>query len=256
MKALAFIPELILGEVIHHRTRPVEHRLEYSVFCLRIPVTAIPALPRFGLPAGRFGWVTFSERDHGPRDGSPIEAWIRRILAEHQVEADGEIELVCFPRMLGYAFKPVSFWVCRDRSNAVRAVLAEVRNTFGESHNYLLSHDDGSPLLNGQALCAQKVFHVSPFLDVKGTYTFRFHFGPGRWLARIDYADESGAVLSTSLGGESVPLGRATLRRAALRFPVQAFATIARIHWHALLLWAKSVRLFTKPHPPAKETTR
>lgn len=252
----AFLPQLVIGEVIHHRMRPAEHRLSVPVFFLRLPVSGIADLPRHGLPVNRFGWVAFDERDHGTRDGAPIAPWIREILARNQVDADGEIELICFPRMLGYAFKPVSFWICRDAAGAVRAVLAEVHNTFGEAHNYLLVNDDGTALRNGQTLAADKVFHVSPFLEVKGGYTFRFHFGPDRFMARIEYADEFGTLLTTSMAGDCVPLTRASLRRAALKFPLQALATVARIHWHALRLWFKSVPYFSKPHPPLKETTR
>ena len=252
----AFVPGLIQGDVIHHRLRPAEHRLSYPAFFLRLPLSGIARLPALGLPVNRFGWVAFNERDHGARDGSAPEAWIRAILERHQVDVEGEIELICFPRMLGYAFKPVSFWICHDASGAVRAVLAEVHNTFGEAHNYLLVNDDRTPLRNGQDLSVPKVFHVSPFLEVKGGYTFRFHFGPGRFLARIDYADETGTVLTTSLAGDCVPLTRVSLRRAALKFPLQAIATVARIHWNALLLWWKSVPYFSKPHPPLKETTR
>ena len=254
--ATAFLPALIVGDVLHHRLRPAAHRLSYPVFFLRLPLSAMAQLPQRGLPVNRFGWVVFNERDHGPRDGAPLGPWIRHLLAGHQVPADGEIELICFPRMLGYAFKPVSFWVCRDVAGEVRAVVAEVHNTFGEAHNYLLVNDDRSPLRTGQTLAARKVFHVSPFLEVKGGYRFRFHFGPGRFLARIDYADETGTVLTTSLAGEAVALSRASLRRAAFRFPFQALATMARILRHAAVLWIKSVPWFPKPHPPIEETTR
>lgn len=252
----AFIPQLIRGDVMHHRLRPAEHRLSYPVFFLRLPLSQLSGLPALGLPINRFGWVTFDERDHGARDGAPLQQWIHGILDRHQIPADGEIELICFPRMLGYAFKPVSFWVCHDAAGAVRAVVAEVHNTFGEAHNYLLANADRSPLRSGQTLSARKAFHVSPFLEVKGGYQFRFHFGPNRWLARIDYADETGTLLTTSVAGECVALTRSSLRRAALRFPLQAAATIARIHWNALLLWWKSVPFFSKPHPPLKETSR
>ena len=252
----AVIPQLIRGDVIHYRLRPAEHRLSYPVFLLCLPLSQLPRLPRLGLPVNRFGWVSFDERDHGARDGAPLQPWIRGILERHQIPADGEIELICFPRMLGYAFKPVSFWLCHDAAGSVRAVLAEVHNTFGEAHNYLLANDDRSPLRSGQTLSAAKVFHVSPFLEVKGGYQFRFHFGPGRWLARIDYADESGVVLTTSIAGDCAALTKSSLRRAALRFPLQALGTIARIHWHALQLWWKSVPFFSKPHPPLKETSQ
>ena len=252
----SFIPQLIRGDVMHHRSRPAEHRLSYPVFFLRLPLSQLARLPALGLPVNRFGWVSFDERDHGTRGGAPLLSWIRGILDRHDVRADGEIELICFPRMLGYAFKPVSFWVCHDAVGAVRAVVAEVHNTFGEAHNYVLANADRSPLRSGQTLSARKVFHVSPFLEVKGAYEFRFHFGPDRWLARIDFADETGTVLTTSVAGECVALTRPSLRRAALRFPLQAAATIARIHWNALLLWWKSVPFFSKPHPPLKESSR
>lgn len=250
------LPELIRGDVMHHRTRPAEHSLSYPVFCLRLPLSSLPRLPALGLPVNRFGWVAFHERDHGRRDGSSLEAWVCGILREHDVAADGEIELVCFPRMFGYAFKPVSFWLCHDAAGAIRAVVAEVHNTFGEAHNYLLANADRSPLRTGQTFSAPKVFHVSPFLDVSGSYEFRFHFGPGRWLARIDYLDPAGVtLLTTSLTGAAMPLTRATLRSVRWQFPLQAFGTIARIHWNAFLLWCKAVPYFSKPNPPPKETT-
>ena len=108
---------------------------------------------------------------------------MRRLLAEAQVRANGEIVLYCFPRMLGYVFNPVSFFVCHDAAGTVRAVLAEVNNTFGESHCYLLAHADGRALVSGETMTAPKVFHVSPFFPVAGHYEFRFHFGSGRWRA-------------------------------------------------------------------------
>lgn len=248
---------LIRGEVIHHRRTPASHRLSYPACLLRLPLSRLHELPAHGLPVNRFGWMTFDERDHGRRDGWPLEVWMRALLRRHRVSADGEIELVCFPRMFGYAFKPVSFWLCRDAAGAVRAVLAEVHNTFGEAHNYLLCNDDRSPLRNGQSLTAQKTFHVSPFLEVAGRYAFRFDFGPGRFLARIDYTDAVGAtVLTTSVSGDCEPLTRAALRRARLHFPLQAIAVVLQIHWNALLLWCKSVPFHSKPEPPLKETSR
>lgn len=256
-RAPAHVPALIRGMVIHHRVLPAEHRLTYPACCLRIPLSALGSLPARGLPLNRFGWMTFDERDHGRRDGSPLEPWIRDLLRQHGIDADGEVELVCFPRMLGHAFNPVSFWLCRDAEGGVRAVVAEVHNTFGEAHNYLLHNPDLSPLRDGQTLTAAKVFHVSPFLRVTGRYAFRFHFGADRFLARIDYADNTGAaVLTTSLSGSCVALTPASMRRARLQFPLQAFAVVARIHWNALLLWCKSVPFHSKPEPPLEETSR
>ena len=256
-EAVRSAPALVTGQVIHHRLHPVDHRLTYPSLCLRLPLSRLRDLPRLGLPVDRFGWMTFDSCDHGARDGSSLSLWIERVLRDHGIDADGEIELVCFPRMLGYAFKPVSFWVCRDSSGGVRAVVAEVRNTFGEGHNYLLANDDGSRVRNGQTLTAAKRFHVSPFLAVEGRYSFRFQFDGDRWLARIDYCDASGRlVLTTSIAGESVALDRASMRRARYSFPLQAFAVVARIHWNALLLWGKRLAFHTKPEPLPEKTTR
>jgi uncharacterized protein len=130
----------------------------------------------------------------------------------------------------------------------VFAVLAEVNNTFGESHRYLLAARPGTSLQSGETLHAQKLLHVSPFNEVEGRYEFRFNFSQERWLARIDYYDTEGesTLLHTHISGEAKPLTRSNLRRAALRFPLQSLAVVARIHWHALLLWAKGVPFFGK----------
>ena len=173
---------------MHRRTRPAANAFTYPAFCLRLPLSALDTLEAHGVARNRAALVSFHDRDHGAGDGVPLERWIRDLLAAEGVAADGEIVLYAFPRMLGYVFNPVSFWVCHDRGGRVRALLAEVRNTFGERHNYLLAHDDGRPLSSGETLTARKVFHVSPFCEVKGRYAFRFHFAADRWLARIDYS--------------------------------------------------------------------
>ena len=238
--------EVIVGRVRHKRLSPTTHEFCYPMFMLRLPMTQQPpGVP--GLSRGRFGWVSFDERDHGARDGSSSLQWLRQTLSRHGIETVGDVDLVCFPRMLGYAFKPVSFWICRDAEGAVRAVVAEVHNTFGEAHSYVLCNADGRPIDSDQTLTAAKAFHVSPFLEIAGVYCFRFDFGPGRFVAHIDYFDASGAVLETSVAGRSRPLTRMSLLRASIRFPLQALATALRIHWHALLLWRKRVPYHAKP---------
>lgn len=254
------LPALVEGAVMHRRERPARNAFTYPAFCLRIPLSAIGRLPALGIAHNRPGIVSFHDRDHGARDGSPLLPWIRSLLAAERVDADGEIELYAFPRMLGYAFKPVSFWVCRDREGGVRAVLAEVNNTFGERHNYLVAHADGRAIAAGETLRARKVFHVSPFCEVRGHYAFRFHFDGGRWLARVDYHDgrpgDDGPLLATSVSGRVRPLTRAAVRALLPRYRWFTLGVIARIHWQAAKLWAKRVPFFPKPAPPALPTTR
>jgi hypothetical protein len=251
-------PALVEGAVIHRRARPVAHAFTYPSFCLRIPLSRLGDLPRLGVAHNRSGVVSFHDRDHGAGDGSPLLPWIRALLAAEGIAADGEIDLYAFPRMLGYAFKPVSFWVCRDAAGAVRAVLAEVNNTFGERHNYLVARSDGGAIASAETLRARKVFHVSPFCDVRGHYAFRFHFEGDRWLARIDYFDDETDVplLATSLSGRSQPLTAQSVRLLLFRYRWFTLGVIARIHWQAAKLWLKRVPFFTKPAPPALPITR
>ncbi len=237
---------IIMGDVVHERLRPVNHSFTYPLFCLRIPLGKLGEIGE-QMAVNRRGLVSFQERDHGARDGSSCLAWIRNALTCNGIDADGiSVELHAFPRMLGYVFNPVSFWVCRRASGDVAAVLVEVNNTFGESHCYLLTPTLGTSIRSGELLTATKELHVSPFNEVRGTYNFRFNFGDDRWLARIDYDDGQGSLLNTHISGVAQPLSRANLRRAALRFPLQTLAVVARIHWHALRLFAKRVPFFGK----------
>jgi hypothetical protein len=249
---------VVHGEVAHARHRPSPHAFAYPAFCLRLPLSQLGALAACGIAYNRRGAVSFHDRDHGACDGSPLLPWIRRLLAAEGVAADGEVVLHAFPRMFGYVFNPVSFWVCHDRAGRVRAVLCEVCNTFGERHNYLLAHDDGRPLTSGATLGARKVFHVSPFCDVKGRYAFRFDFGDRRWLARIDYFDDDGdlPLLETRISGDIALLDRAAARNLVRRYRLFTFGVIARIHWRALRLWLGGVPYFRKPPPPREPTTR
>jgi len=237
--------ELLTGRVMHRRLRPVAHRFAYRVFFLRLPLTR---LEDAGIAVNRPGLCSFHYRDHGARDGSHPLAWIRQLLAREGIEADGEVWLHCFPRVLGYVFNPVSFWFCEDRNGRLQAVLAEVNNTFGERHAYLLRA--------GEALEARKVFHVSPFFPVSGRYRFRFEARAGLRLARIDYFDDAGPLLYTSISGRPQPLTRARLAAAFLTHPLMTFAIMGRIHWQALRLWLKRVPFFRKPVPPAEGLSR
>ncbi len=257
-------PELCLGRVFHKRLRPVEHRFSYGVFFLRLPLSRLAELGNRWLTRDRFNLLSFMTRDYGPRDGSSLETWMRVLLAcEGITSADGEIVLQTFPRLLGYVFNPISIWYCFDRQGQLRAALAEVNNTFGERHNYLVAHSDQHPIAPGDWLTSRKVFHVSPFCDVKGHYRFRFEQVDGRAFAQIDYHDGIGAgptdadkLIVTTIHGDAGPLTSGAVLRAFLTHPLMTFGVVARIHWHALKLWMKRVPFFTKPEPPPLQTTR
>lgn len=250
-------PALYFGQVMHRRLTPRAHVFRHGVFFLRCRIDRLDALrgPLFGINSPNL--FSFYEADHGARDGTRLEPWIRRLLKHHGLSAaDGEIWLQTFPRVLGYVFNPVSFWLCHDRQGQLRAVLAEVNNTFGEHHNYLLSHPDGRPIGPRDWLEARKVFHVSPFFDVQGGYRFRFADAGHAAAFRIDYTRDDGPALVTAIGGRRATWSTGTLLKAFLRYPWFTVGVMARIHYHALRLWAKRVPFFTKPQPPVQETTR
>ncbi len=240
---------------MHHRHRPVRHRFDYPMFAVELDVDDLARAPRV-LAVDRPGWLAFRSDDHGARDGTPLGVWVRDLLAAHGLgQIDGRITLLAMPRLLGYLFNPVSFWFCHDRDGALRAVVAEVNNTFGEHHNYLLHRADRGPIQDGDVLRARKVFHVSPFLDVEGEYRFRFVRHAERLQVVIGHDVDGQRLLSTAVWGDLAPLGGSNLVRAALRTPLQTLAVTARIHWQALRLWIKGVAFHGKPLPPIEETT-
>jgi DUF1365 family protein len=251
-------PSIVFGEVMHRRLRPAAHRFVYPVYFLRLPLSQLTrSRSAWGglLSINRWNLLSLHYADHG--DGGDPLAWIRALLAREGISAaDGEVVLQAFPRVLGYVFNPVSFWFCHDRAGALRAVLAEVNNTFGERHSYLLAHPDQRAIAEGEQLETRKVFHVSPFCSVRGGYRFRFLHREDRTLARIDYADEQGDLLHTSVSGRARPLSAASLARAFFGYPLMTLGVVARIHYQALKLWAKRVPFFSKPIPPVEEVTR
>lgn len=257
-------PMLSMGVVRHDRLRPARNAFSYGVFTLMLPLRSIGDAPLNTklCSRNRFNLLSFHDRDHG--DGqTPLLRWIDELLAAEGVrDADGEVWLQTFPRVLGYVFNPVSFWFCHRRDGSLRAIVCEVNNTFGERHFYLL--DQGRTLRWGELLSARKVFHVSPFCDVEGGYQFRFmrtiqqrdDQAVERVVARIDYHDNQGPLLLTSVSGALKPLTDASALLACVRHPLMTFGVIARIHWQALRLFAKRVPFFSKPMPPTKALSR
>lgn len=234
------LPRLLEGQVVHLRLRPAAHAFTYPVFYVQIPLRHLASAECGIFSVERPNLLGFRNADHGPRDGSPLLPWIEDLLRQHALPTGGEIILQCFPRVLGHVFDPVSFWFCHDRGGALVAVLAEVNNTFGGTHSYLL-HRDGRPLHDGETLEAGKAFHVSPFNRIEGGYRFRFHLGRDRQMARIDYADAEGDLMHTAISGRARAWQARSLLGAFLRMPLLTFGIVARIHWQAFRLWIKRV---------------
>lgn len=285
---LASTPLLGIGEVRHARLRPVRHAFTYPTYFLLLPMRSLRARPAPALSRNRFGLLAFHDRDHGD-GGADSLAWFEALLQREGIEdATGEVWLHCYPRVLGYAFKPVSFWYGHRSDGSLAVVVVEVNNTFGERHCYLLH---GAQLAFGREVRAEKHFHVSPFCAVAGDYRFRFMRtdlhpaagarridqpvsdghpagapadacaearvdGVGRTVARIDHHDAAGVLLQTSVSGTLAPLTPQRTRAAFVRIPLLTLAVTARIHWQALRLWFKRVPFFTKPAPPSRPVSR
>jgi uncharacterized protein len=246
-------PLLGTGVVRHRRLRPAQHAFEYPTYFLLLPMRTLRREGPGVLARNRFAPLSFFDRDHGDGRADAL-AWIDELLArEGAPSADGEVWLHTYPRVLGYVFKPVSFWYCHRSDGSLAAVVVEVNNTFGERHCYLLS---GPRLAYGRELFADKVFHVSPFCAVQGQYRFRFMRTDTRTVARVDHDDAQGALLQTSVSGHLAPLTSRSGSRAFWGMPLMTLGVIARIHWQALRLWIKRVPFFSKPEPPAALISR
>jgi len=247
------------GEVRHERLAPVPHAFAYPTCFLLLPMRSLRRQPDPVLARNRRAPFGFRDADHGDGRADSL-AWLEELLAREGVaDADGEVWLHCIPRMLGFAFKPVSFWYAHRADGTLAAIVVEVNNTFGERHCYLL---DGDGVDFGRTLAATKVFHVSPFCQTRGEYAFRFmrtdlaaRDERGRTAVRVELHVDGAPLLLTSVSGRIEPLTRGAAWHALWTLPAMTFTIVARIHWHALKLWLKKLPIVGKPAPPAHALT-
>ncbi|CAD6537278.1 DUF1365 domain-containing protein [Paraburkholderia sabiae] len=249
---------LLSGHVVHERLRPVRHRFVYPVFCIRCDLARLPELDCWWLGVDRLRPLSLMKRDYGACDGTDPLVWIRGKLADAGVDLDGgSIWLQTFPRVFGYAFNPVSFWLCHDPDGNLRVLLAEVRNTFGERHSYLLKAVDERPIDANTHLVCTKTLHVSPFCRIEGHYVFRIRESVHASSISIDYHDAQGLLIRTAISLDKHPLTRARALHALARQPLLTVGVIARIHWQALHLWLRKVPFHGRqpPSPHSRPTT-
>ena len=246
------------GQVRHERCRPKRHHFNYPSYFIYLPMRRLSPSTHPFMTINKFSGLSFYDADHGdptsPKGRSSLE-WFENVLDQYGITGvDGEIWLQCFPRVWGYAFKPVSFWYGYSESKELKVVLVEVNNTFGQRHCYLIE----SPKL-GQEYFAKKVFHVSPFIQTEGEYRFRFMSSQNdkdkslnglKMLVRIDYLDDKGLLLKTSVSGILEELSKMSKRKALLRYPLMTFGVILKIHFQALILWMKGAKFHALPTLP------
>ena len=245
--------DYMAGTTFHGRRGGVGNRFTYRVdYVLLNPETARgPAL----FSRNRGNLTALHDVDHGgpPKQGQGV-AWVRHVLAEQGLPEASEILLLAQPRVLGHVFNPVSFWLCYD-VRGLRVVIAEVSNTFGQRHCYLCHRDDLAPLTRDETVTAKKIFHVSPFQPVQGSYRFRFDISVEKIGIWIDYSVGENGLIAT-LTGPRVPLTNAAILRACLRRPFGSRRVLALIHWQALKLWWKGALYRSPPVPPRDEISR
>ena len=233
-------PQIFTAKVMHKRLLPKENAFNYRLYYVAMPLPASPLPSKF---------QQFPLDDLGAKEGSDLEGWARAILDPYGLSGlVASIIVLTMPRVLGYVFNPVTFYLCLDAQKNLRAVISEVHNTFHEHHSYLCAHSDHRPIKAKDWLDAEKLFHVSPFLERSGHYRFRFDVKAGRLGIWIDYFDaQNNRQLLTSLIGTLSPLTASSLRYAFWSHPLVALKAMALIHWQALKLVLKGIRHISKP---------
>ncbi|MFM7084906.1 MAG: DUF1365 domain-containing protein [Hyphomicrobium sp.] len=241
---------LLEARITHARFSPKPYVLSHKLTYLSVPLDELERLRRRFLNRNGWGLFALNDKDYG--DGSRhLESWI--VSAFETVGAQkpaGKITLVTLPRVLGFGFNPVSFWLCYNENNFLSAVLAEVNNTFGERHCYLCRKEDGSPIHDNDEITAQKVFHVSPFMPLDGEYRFRFVEKAERLAIRVDLYRNDRRALSATISGKLVTLTSKALAKSFLQHPFPTLQVIFLIHFHAVRLYMKGLKYFSKPRAP------
>lgn len=248
---------LYSSRVMHRRLVAPLYRFVYRLFYLLLDIDRIDELDRTLrlFSRNRFNLVSFHDRDHGAGQPGGLRAWAEQMLAAEGVRLDGgPIRLLCLPRLLGFAFNPIAVWYCEHRDGSLRAVIVEVRNTFGERHSYLIASGGRSLTYEGPHE-KEKCFHVSPFMDLVGRYSFRFSEPGEKVMVRIHETREGAPLLDATLAGERAALTDARLLVQVAAMPWMTLKVVVGIHWEALKLWLRGARFHRKPEPPALEYT-
>lgn len=246
---------LYFGRVMHKRLRPFVHRFDYRVFSLWLDIDAIGDLSRRLrlFSHNRFNVFSFFDKDNGPRNGRPLRPYVESALADAGIDlAGGPIHLLCFPRVLGYVFNPLSIYFCRHADGGLLAILYEVTNTFGDRHSYLLPVDGVREPAEPITQSCDKVLYVSPFIGMTSQYRFRVKEPGERLSILIRQSVPEGEQLLATLTGTRSRLRDRDLARAFVTHPLMTVKVIGAIHWQALWLWLKGATFHRRPAPPSE----
>ena len=254
MNALAKAPVVYEGVVTHARLKPVQHKLKYKVFSFLLDLDSLDAVAKRlkFFSRNRFNLFSVRDCDHGAEKSTDLAAHIRSTLAQADVDANGRILMLLYPRMLGYAFNPLTVYYCHDAKGGLVAMIYEVRNTFGERHAYIIPAEQCEGRIEQSA---PKRFHVSPFINMEMRYRFVLSKPADEIRLRIETSDAEGPLLNAVFFGTAHALSDAKLLSLFFRYPLMTFKVILGIHWEALKLLTKGLRLRAGAPTPAKPFT-
>ena len=235
------------GTVIHKRFKPKKHFFKYSVFSLLIDLSELDYLDkqvRF-FSYNKINLISFYDKDHGNRDGTSIIDWVKKNLNQNNISSENvKIKLLCYPRILGYVFNPLSVFYVYNNQDKLIAILYEVKNTFGEQHTYIFKINNSDKLLQHNCL---KKFHVSPFIEMDCKYFFRTLTPDKKMSVVIDqYDNNDDKLLYASQDGYIADLKSSELLKSYIKHPLMTFKIIIAIHFEAFKLWSKGIKFIKK----------
>ena len=233
------------GKVIHRRFKPKEHYFKYNVFSLLIDLGELEIIQNkikiFSY--NKFNIISFYDTDHGQRDGTSLKKWIIKNLKDIGINNENiQIKLLCYPRIFGYVFNPLSVFFIYDQNSRLISILYEVKNTFGEQHTYIFKTDNDKTIINN---CSKK-FHVSPFIEMECHYYFRVLKPSDKISVIIDQSDKDGKLLYASQDGNARELNEKNLLISYISHPLMTLKIIVAIHYEALKLWLKGIKFVKK----------
>ena len=234
------------GKVIHKRFKPKKHFFKYNVFSLFLDLSEIKEIDKriSFFSYNKFNLISFYEKDHGQRDGSSLSSWVKYNLKKTGIKNNNiKIKLLCYPRIFGYVFNPLSIFFVYDKNNNLISILYEVKNTFDEQHTYVFKVEGQKKLIQNN--CSKK-FHVSPFIEMNCNYFFRISNPEQKLSVVIDQYDQEGKILFASQDGERSDLTTKNLMNSYLKHPLMTFKIISAIHFEAFKLWIKGIKFIKK----------
>ena len=243
---------LYVGRVMHARLKPVLHRFEYHVFSLLIDIDRLDEADRQSMlfSVHRLNIFSFYPKDHGGRGQSSLREYVNGLFRSEQLPEPAHIYLLCYPRIFNFAFNPISVYYCYDASGQVSGLIYEVRNTFGQRHSYFAPLKPGETSDAGLRQERDKLFFVSPFMDMNLRYKFRLRPPRESVSLRIIENDPEGPILCAAFWGQKLAMTSGSLFYVLRTLPFQNLKIIAGIHWEALRLWIKGMKLRHRPPPP------